>query len=159
MCLFILKTKNMRLKTKMEAQIKQAMLSKDKDRLRTLRAIKSQILLAEREKGVIGEITEETELKILQKAAKQRKDSLEIYEQQNREDLANVERVELQIIEEFLPQQLSEEQVESIVKEVIDQVGAVGTQDMGKVMGAATTKLAGQADGKIISVIARKLLS
>ena len=149
----------MRLKTKMEAQIKQAMLSKDKDRLRTLRAIKSQILLAEREKGVIGEITEETELKILQKAAKQRKDSLEIYEQQNREDLANVERVELQIIEEFLPQQLSEEQVESIVKEVIDQVGAVGTQDMGKVMGAATTKLAGQADGKIISVIARKLLS
>ena len=149
----------MSLKTEIEAGIKQAMLGKDKDRLRTLRAIKSQILLAETEKGVVGEISEETESKILQKAAKQRKDSLEIYEQQNREDLAEVERIELKIIEEFLPAQLSEAEVEAAVKEVIAQVGAAGPQDMGKVMGAASKKLAGQTDGKTISGIARKLLS
>jgi len=149
----------MSLKIEIEAGIKQAMLGKDKDRLRTLRAIKSQILMAETEKGVTGEISEDAESKILQKAAKQRKDSLEIYEQQEREDLAEVERVELKIIEEFLPAQLSEADVEAAVKEVIDQVGADGPQDMGKVMGAATKKLAGQADGKMISALARKLLS
>lgn len=149
----------MSLKMEIEAGITQAMLSKNKDRMRTLRAIKSQILLAETEKGVVGEISEETEAKILQKAAKQRKDSLEIYEQQNREDLAKVERIELIIIEEFLPSQLSEEEVEAAVKEVVVQLGAVGPQDMGKVMGVASKKLAGQTDGKMIAGIARKLLS
>ena len=149
----------MSLKTKIEAGMKEAMLGKEKDRLRTLRAIKSQILLAESEKGVSGELTEESESKILQKAAKQRKDSLEIYETQNREDLAEVERIELRIIEEFLPKQLSEEEVETSVKEIISQVGATGPQDMGKVMGTATKQLAGLADGKMISQIARKLLN
>ena len=137
----------MSLKTKIEAGMKEAMLGKEKDRLRTLRAIKSQILLAESEKGASGELTEESESKILQKAAKQRKDSLEIYETQNREDLAEVERIELRIIKEFLPKQLSEEEVETSVKEIIGQVGATGPQDMGKVMGTATKQLGGLADG------------
>ena len=149
----------MSLKTKIEAGIKEAMLGKAKDRLRTLRAIKSQILLVETEKGASGELTQESEAKILQKAAKQRKDSLEIYETQNREDLAKVERVELNIINEFLPKQLSEEEVEISVKKIMDQVGATGSQDMGKVMGVATKQLAGLADGKMISQIARKLLN
>lgn len=149
----------MSLKTKIEAGMKEAMLGKEKDRLRTLRAIKSQILLAESEKGASGELTEESESKILQKAAKQRKDSLEIYETQNREDLAEVERIELRIIKEFLPKQLSEEEVETSVKEIIGQVGATGPQDMGKVMGTATKQLGGLADGKMISQIARKLLN
>ena len=149
----------MSLKTKIESEIKQAMLSKDKDRLRALRAIKSQILLAETEKGSGGELDEQAESKILQKAAKQRKDSLEVYEQQGRDDLAEVEKVELAIIEEFLPAQLSEEEVTKAVQEVIDQVGASSPADMGKVMGMATKKLAGQADGKLISSIARNLLS
>ena len=135
------------------------MLARDQDRLRTLRAIKSLILLAETEKGAKEEISEDTEMKLLQKAAKQRKDSLDIYSQQGREDLAAVERIELEIIEEFLPKQMSEAEVEEAVKKVIVEVGASGPQDMGKVMGAATKKLAGQADGKIISMMAKKLLS
>jgi uncharacterized protein YqeY len=148
----------MSLKTKIEGGIKQAMLARDQDRLRTLRAIKSLILLAETEKGAKEEISEDTEMKLLQKAAKQRKDSLDIYVQQNREDLAAVERVELVIIEEFLPKQMSEAEVEAAVKTVIGEVGAAGPQDIGKVMGAATKKLAGQADGKMISMLAKKLL-
>lgn len=134
------------------------MLARDQDRLRTLRAIKSLILLAETEKGAKEEISEDTEMKLLQKAAKQRKDSLDIYVQQGREDLASVERIELEIIEEFLPKQMSEAEVEAAVKVVIAEVGASGPQDMGKVMGAATKKLAGQADGKVISMMAKKLL-
>ena len=149
----------MSLKTKIEGGIKQAMLARDQDRLRTLRAIKSLILLAETEKGAKEEISEDTEMKLLQKAAKQRKASLDIYSQQGREDLAAVERIELEIIEEFLPKQMSEAEVEEAVKKVIVEVGASGPQDMGKVMGAATKKLAGQADGKIISMMAKKLLS
>jgi uncharacterized protein YqeY len=148
----------MSLKTKIEGGIKQAMLARDQDRLRTLRAIKSLILLAETEKGAKEEISEDTEMKLLQKAAKQRKDSLDIYVQQNREDLAAVERVELVIIEEFLPKQMSEAEVEAAVKTVIGEVGAAGPQDIGKVMGAATKKLAGKADGKMISMLAKKLL-
>lgn len=148
----------MSLKSQIEDQIKKAMMAKDKDRLRALRAIKSQILLAETEKGA-GELTEDTEIKLLQKAAKQRKDSLEVYQQQNRADLAEVEEKELAIIEEFLPKQLSEEEIEAEVKKVIEEVGASGPQDMGKVMGVATKKLAGKADGKVISGVARKLLS
>lgn len=149
----------MSLKTKIEAEIKQAMLNKDKGRLTALRAIKSQILLAETEKGAATELTEEAELKLLQKQAKQRRDSLDIYKEQGREDLAEVEQAELIIIEEFLPKQLSEEEVEAEVKKVIEQVGASGPQDMGKVMGAATKALSGKADGKIISTVAKKLLS
>ncbi|MEM7298346.1 MAG: GatB/YqeY domain-containing protein [Bacteroidota bacterium] len=149
----------MSLKSTIEADIKQSMLNKDKDRLRALRAIKSMILLAETEKGGSGELTEDTEMKLLTKAAKQRRDSIEVFEQQGREDLAATEKSELEVIESFLPKQLSEEEVEAEVKNVINEVGASGPQDMGKVMGAATKKLAGQADGKLISAIARKLLS
>ena len=149
----------MSLKSKIEQEIKQAMLQKQKDRLRALRAIKSAILLAETEKGAGGDLSEDVELKLLQKAAKQRKDSLDVYHQQGREDLAEVEQQELSVIEEFLPKQMSEEEVEAAVKETIAQVGAAGPGDMGKVMGAATKKLAGKADGKLISSIARKLLT
>jgi uncharacterized protein YqeY len=149
----------MSLKSTIESEIKQAMLAKDKDRLRALRAIKSQIMLAETEKGRGGELSEDTEMKLLTKAAKQRKDSIEVFEQQNRDDLAATEKSELAVIESFLPKQLSEEEVEAEVKKVIEEVGAAGPQDMGKVMGAATKKLAGKADGKLISSLAKKLLS
>lgn len=149
----------MSLKSTIESEIKQAMLNKDKDRLRALRAIKSQILLAETEKGGGGDLTEEVEMKLLTKAAKQRRDSIDVFEQQGRSDLAETEKSELEVIEGFLPKQLSEEEVEAEVKQVIDAVGASGPQDMGKVMGAATKKLAGKADGKLISLLAKKLLS
>ncbi len=149
----------MSLKSTIESEIKQAMLNKDKDRLRALRAIKSQILLAETEKGGGGELSEDVEMKLLTKAAKQRKDSIEVFEQQGRDDLAATEKSELAVIESFLPKQLTEEEVEAEVKKVIEEVGASGPQDMGKVMGAATKKLAGKADGKMISSLAKKLLS
>ena len=149
----------MSLKSTIETEIKSAMLSKDKDRLRALRAIKSMILLAETEKGASSELSEETEIKLLTKAAKQRRDSIDIYEKQGRDDLSATEKSELEIIEEFLPKQLSEEEVEVEVKKVIEKIGASGPQDMGKVMGASTKELSGKADGKIISQIARKLLN
>lgn len=149
----------MSLKSTIEGEIKQAMLNKDKDRLRALRAIKSQILLAETEKGGTGELTQEIELKLLTKAAKQRRDSISVFEEQGREDLAATEKSELHVIESFLPKQLSEDEIEEEVKAIIQTVGASGPQDMGKVMGAATKKLAGTADGKLISLIAKKLLS
>lgn len=149
----------MSLKTKIESDIKQAMLKKDKDRLRALRAIKSLILLAETEKGGGEALTEETEMKLLTRAAKQRKDSLDIYKEQGRDDLAAVEQAELDIIEEYLPTQMSEEEVEAELKKIIDQTGASGPKDMGKVMGVATKQLAGRAEGKTISSLAKKLLS
>ncbi|MEM9326913.1 MAG: GatB/YqeY domain-containing protein [Bacteroidota bacterium] len=149
----------MSLKSQIEQEIKQAMLSKQKDRLRALRAIKSAILLAETEKGAAAGITSDVEVKLLQKAAKQRRDSIEIYVQQGRDDLAQTEQQELAVIEEFLPKQLSEKEIEQEVQSVIAAVGASGPQDMGKVMGAATKKLAGQADGKVISAVAKRLLT
>jgi uncharacterized protein YqeY len=149
----------MSLKTKIEAEIKQAMLNKDKERLTPLRAIKALILLAESEKGGGDEMSEEVELKLLTKAAKQRKDSLAIYREQNREDLAAKEESELAVIEEFLPKQMTEEELEQALKEIITQVGASGPQDMGKVMGVATKKFAGVADGKTVSMLTKKLLS
>lgn len=149
----------MSLKSKIEGEIKQAMLKKEKGRLQALRSIKSAILLAESEKGAGGSISEDGELKLLMKAAKQRKDSLDIYKEQGREDLAAVEQSELEVIESFLPKQMSEEEVEKEVKAIIEQVGASGPQDMGKVMGAATKQLSGKADGKTISTLAKRLLS
>lgn len=149
----------MSLKKTIEQGIKEAMLSKEKDRLRALRAIKSLILLAETEKGGKDELSEDTEMKLLTKAAKQRRDSIEIFEQQKRDDLASTEKAELEVIESFLPKQLSEEEIETEVKKVIEKVGAQGPQDMGKVMGMATKDLAGKADGKVISMLAKKLLS
>lgn len=149
----------MSLKITIESAIKQAMLDKDKDSLRALRAIKSLILLAETEKGNEGELSEDAEIKLLTKAAKQRKDSIEIFEKQGRDDLAATEKSELAIIERYLPKQLSEEEVIAEVKKIVDQVGATGPQDMGKVMGAATKALAGKADGKTISMITKNLLN
>lgn len=148
----------MSLKQNIETEIKKAMLAKDKDRLRALRGIKSLIMLEETKGGSTG-VTEEDEMKILTKAAKQRKDSADIYQQQNREDLAAVELAELEIINEFLPKQLSEEEVEAELKAIIAEVGAEGPKDMGKVMGVATKKLAGRADGKLISQKVKNLLA
>ncbi|HSJ66829.1 MAG TPA: GatB/YqeY domain-containing protein [Anditalea sp.] len=149
----------MSLKLSVESEIKQAMLAKDKDRLRALRAIKSMIMLEETKSGGDKGISEEDEMKLLTKAAKQRKDSAEIYQQQNREDLASVELAELEIINEFLPKQLTEEEVEAELKQIISQVGAEGPKDMGKVMGVATKQLAGKADGKLISQKVKALLA
>ena len=148
----------MSLKQNIETEIKKAMLAKDKDRLRALRGIKSLIMLEETKGGSTG-VTEEDEMKILTKAAKQRKDSADIYQQQNREDLAAVELAELEIINEFLPKQLSDEEVEAELKAIISEVGAEGPKDMGKVMGVATKKLAGRADGKLISQKVKNLLA
>ncbi|CAD5289337.1 MULTISPECIES: GatB/YqeY domain-containing protein [unclassified Imperialibacter] len=149
----------MSLKTQIDGDIKQAMLSKNSERLRALRAIKSLILLAESEKGAKAELDQAAEMAILTKAAKQRKDSLAIFEEQNRPDLAEKEQAELDVINEFLPKQLSEEEVKSEVAKIIAQVGASSPQDMGKVMGAATKALAGKADGKMISTLVKELLS
>lgn len=149
----------MSLKTTIEQEIKKAMLAKEKARLTALRSIKSMILLAETEKGASESLTEEAELKLLTKAAKQRRDSLQVYKEQLREDLATVEANELAIIEEFLPKQLTQEEIETVVKEIIQTVGASGMQDMGKVMGLATKKLAGTADGKAISTAVLSMLT
>jgi len=149
----------MSLKTKIEDEIKKAMLSKQKERLTPLRAIKALILLAESEKGAAGDLSEDVELKLLTKAAKQRKDSLEIFKEQKREDLAIKEESELNVIAEFLPKQMSEEELESELKSIIAKIGASGPQDMGKVMGNATKAFAGKADGKTISALTKKLLS
>jgi uncharacterized protein YqeY len=148
----------MSLKENIENEIKQAMLSKDKDRLRALRAIKSLILLEET-KGSDKAITEAEEMQILTKAAKQRRDSIEIFEKQNRKDLASLEVAELNVINEFLPKQLTEEELEAALREIIRETGADGPGDMGKVMGVATKKLAGKADGKAISAKVKALLS
>lgn len=149
----------MSLKQQIDGDIKKAMLAKNKEELEALRGIKSLILLAETEKGVATEVTSETENKLLMKAAKQRKESADIFVQQNRQDLADKELVQLEVISRYLPKQLSESEVVDALKAVIAEVGAKGPQDMGKVMGAATKKLAGQADGKIISEQVKKLLT
>ncbi|WP_163380721.1 GatB/YqeY domain-containing protein [Cyclobacterium sp. SYSU L10401] len=149
----------MSLKINIEKDIKQAMLAKDKDRLRALRAIKSLILLEETKGSGEKGLTESEEIQLLTKAAKQRKDSIEIFEKQDRKDLAALENSELQVIQEFLPQQLSEAELEAELKAIIAETGADGPKDMGKVMGAATKKLAGKADGKVISQKVKAMLS
>lgn len=149
----------MSLKEQVESDIKKAMLAKDKDALRALRGIKSLILLAETEKGGIDGLDKDAEVKLLTKAAKQRKDSAEIYKQQGRPDLEKTEVDELEIINKFLPKQLSDEEVKEKLKAIIEKVGAKGPGDMGKVMGMATKELAGMADGKTISSLTKTLLS
>lgn len=139
-------------------QLKEAMRAKDEAALRTLRAIKAAILL-EKTSGSNTEMTEADEMKMLQKLAKQRKDSLDIFTQQNREDLAQKEREELKIIEGFLPKQMSAEELQQAVQTIISEVGATSPADMGKVMGVATKQLAGKADGKLISETVKQLLS
>ena len=141
------------------AELKKAMFAKDEKALRSLRAIKAAIILAKTAEGAGGEISPEEEIKILQKLVKQRKDSLEIYQQQNRADLAQKEVEEIEIIEKFLPQQLSADALKAILVKIIEQTGATSMADMGKVMGVANKQLAGQADGKMISVVVKELLA
>jgi uncharacterized protein len=149
----------MSLKQQIDADIKKAMLAKNKEELEALRSIKSMILLAETEKSGTGEISSDGESKILMKAAKQRKESADIFQQQNRKDLADRELFQLDVISRYLPKQLSEDQLKIELQKIITEVDAKGPQDMGKVMGTATKKLAGQADGKLISEWVKKLLS
>lgn len=149
----------MALQDKIDQDIKAAMLAKDNTRLRGLRAIKAAILLAKTEKGPAEALSEDTEVKVLQKLAKQRRESAEIYEQQKRDDLYQIEMEELAVIESFLPKQLSREEIENVVRQLISETGASGPRDMGKVMGLANQKLAGKADGKTISEIAKALLT
>lgn len=149
----------MSLEQTIMAEMKEAMKAKDEAALRSLRAIKAEILKAKTEPGASGELSEEAELKMLQKMVKQRKDSLEIYQQQNREDLVKKEKEELQVIERFLPKQLDEEELRRELQNIIQETGASTPAEIGKVMGVATKKLAGLADGKTISAIARQLLS
>jgi uncharacterized protein YqeY len=149
----------MSLEQKIMGDLKSAMLAKDEKALRSLRAIKAAILLAKTSEGAGGELKEDDEIKLLQKLVKQRKDSLEIFQQQNRTDLAQKEQEEIEIIEKFLPKQLSADELKSEVAAIIIEVGASSPADMGKVMGAATKKLAGKADGKTISALVKELLS
>jgi len=149
----------MSLKERIQSEMKTAMKAKDQDALRALRALKSMILLAETEKGASDELTEDAEMKLLTKAAKQRRDSAQIFKEQGRDDLYEKEVSELAIIERFLPEQLSEEEVTKIVNEIVEQTGASSMKDMGKVMGMATKKLAGQADPKLISSLVKSILS
>lgn len=148
----------MSLEQKVMEEMKGAMRAKDEAALRTLRAIKAAILI-EKTSGSGTEMTEADETKMLQKMAKQRRDSLDIFVQQNREDLAAKEREELVIIERFLPAQMSAEELQVVIKEIIAQTGASSPADMGKVMGVATKQLAGKADGKLISETVKQLLA
>lgn len=149
----------MSLEQKIMGELKTAMLAKDEKGLRSLRAIKAAILLAKTSEGAGGDLKEEDEIKLLQKLVKQRKDSLEIFQQQNRTDLAQKEQEEIEVIEKFLPKQLSADELRSGLAAIITEVGASSPADMGKVMGAATKKFAGKADGKTISALVKELLS
>jgi uncharacterized protein YqeY len=149
----------MSLEHQVMAELKTAMLAKDEKTVRSLRAIKAAIILAKTSEGAGGEIKEADELKLLQKLVKQRKDSLDIYKQQNRADLAQKEQEEIDVIEKFLPKQLDGEELKKIIGRIITETGASSPADMGKVMGAATKELAGKADGKAISAVVKELLS
>jgi uncharacterized protein len=149
----------MNLEQKIMGDLKTAMLAKDEAALRSLRAVKAAILLAKTSEGGSGELKEEDEIKLLQKLVKQRKDSLEIFQQQNRADLAKKEEEEIAVIEKFLPKQLSPEELKEIIAGIIKETGASSPAEMGKVMGAANKQLAGKADGKTISGIVKELLS
>lgn len=139
--------------------MKEAMKAKNEGVLRALRAIKAEIIKAKTEPGAGGEIDEATEQKFLQKMMKQRKDSLEIFEKQGREDLASKEKEEMAVIEKFLPKQLSEAELKDAVKKIMAETGAASPADMGKVMGVASKQLAGLADGKTISALVKELLA
>jgi len=148
----------MSLITQIDQDIKLAMLAKQPDRLRGLRAIKSALLLAKTEKGAAEELTEEAEIKVLQKLIKQRKESADIYRTQNREDLYEIEMEEMRVIEPYLPQQMTRFEIEGYLEELIGRIGATSTKDLGRVMGMANKELAGRADGKTISEVVRQLL-
>lgn len=149
----------MNLFDKVSGDIKTAMLARDKVRLEALRGIKKEFLEAKTAKGGDGELSDEAALKILAKMVKQRKESASIYTEQNREDLAGEELAQAAIIEEYLPKQLSEEELTAALKEIIARVGATSAKEMGKVMGTASKELAGKAEGKAISAKVRELLA
>lgn len=148
----------MSLFEKINNDIKSAMLAREKDRLETLRSIKAAFLVAKTEKGASHDLTEEIEIKIVQKLFKQRKDSAEIYKEQNRTDLYQKEMTEASILEEYLPAQMSEEEIVKVLKEIISEVGAKSVAEIGKVMGVASKRFAGKADGKLIAAKAREIL-
>ena len=149
----------MSLELNINAAIKTAMLAKNEPELRALRAIKAAVLLARTAEGGGGDLTEADETKLLQKLAKQRKDSLDIFRQQNREDLAKKEEEELEVIERYLPKQMDEAELRAAITAIIAETGASSPADMGKVMGVATKQLAGKADGKAISGLVKELLA
>lgn len=149
----------MSLKQQIDQDIKQAMLAKNKEELEALRGIKSLILLAETEKGGSGEVASDVENKLLMKAAKQRKESADIFTQQNRGDLAEKELKQLEVISRYLPKQLSEAELTAELKKIIEATGAKSPAEIGKVMGVATKQLSGKADGKMISELVKKLLA
>jgi uncharacterized protein YqeY len=149
----------MNLEQQIMAEMKDAMKAKNEAALRGLRAIKAEIIKAKTEPGANGELSDETANKMLQKMLKQRKDSLEIYRNQNRDDLAKKEEEEIAIIEKFLPAQISEAELKEALKKIMEHVGASSPADMGKVMGAATKQLAGKADGKTISAAVKEMLT
>lgn len=141
------------------ADIKTAMLARNKVALEALRGIKKEFIEAKTAKGSDGNLTDELAIRILQKMVKQRKESAQIYTEQNRPELAETELAEAVVIEKYLPTQMSKEELEAVVKEIISQVGATGPQDMGKVMGVATKQLAGKTEGKLISEMVKTLLT
>jgi hypothetical protein len=142
-----------------ESSIKEALKNKEKERLEALRSVKSALWKAKTEKGANQQLSEEKEIQVLQKQLKQRKESAEIYEQQNRKELAEAERKEAAVIEEFLPEPISDEELTSIIKGIIEETGASSMKDMGKVMGIANRQLAGKAEGKVIADKVKSLLS
>jgi uncharacterized protein YqeY len=148
----------MGLKEKIDSDIKQAMLARKKEELTALRGIKSMILLAETEKGAGGELSADAEMKLLVKAAKQRKDSAEIYNSKGRQDLADIENMEYAVISRYLPKALSEEELKAEIEAIISSLGVSSPAEMGKVMGVASKKLAGKADGKTIAAMVKSLL-
>ena len=149
----------MSLEQNVMAEMKDAMKAKNEVGLRSLRAIKAAIIIAKTAEGAGGELKEEDETKLLQKLVKQRKDSLEIYQQQKREDLAIKEQEEISVIEKFLPKQMTDDELKEALSAIITQVGASSAADMGKVMGVATKQLAGKADGKAISSAVKEMLA
>ena len=149
----------MGLEEKVMADLKTAMLAKDEKSLRSLRAIKAAIINLKTSEGFSGEIKNEDEIKLLQKLVKQRKESLEIYEKQNRKDLADKEKEEIDVIEKFLPKQMSVQELKEIITSIIKETGAATQADMGKVMGMANKQLAGKADGKTIAAIVKEILA
>jgi uncharacterized protein YqeY len=148
----------MSLELTVNENMKKAMLAKDEVGLRALRAIKAAVLLAKTAEGATATLSEDVEVKLLQKLVKQRKDSLEIFERQNRIDLAQKEKEELEVIERFLPKQMSEDEIRNVVAEIVKQTGVTNISGLGQVMGVATKQLAGKADGKVISAIVKELL-
>jgi hypothetical protein len=149
----------MSLEQQVMAEMKEAMKAKDEATLRGLRAIKAEIIKAKTEPGAGGEVSAEKEISMLQKMVKQRRDSLDIYKQQAREDLAQKEEDEIRVIEKFLPKQLTADELKTELQQIIAETGAASPADMGKVMGVASKRFAGKADGKTISAVVKELLT